>query len=133
MKAVSEPTVSVVDSADVNCPEIKVVNGAGKAKVVMWPGTGAKHRTMHLIDLQDGAGTVPFQHGGESVYYVIAGRGAVRDLAADSETALDEGAMVHIEAGDRYAFRADAGTDLRLVGGPCPADTSLYETMTGGR
>ena len=133
MEAVSEPTVSVVDSNDNSCPEIKVVVGAGKAKVVMWPGTGAKHRTMHLIDLQDGAGTVPFQHGGESVYYVIAGRGAVKDLAGDSETALDEGAMVHVGPGDRYAFRADAGADLRLVGGPCPADPSLYDTLTGGR
>jgi mannose-6-phosphate isomerase-like protein (cupin superfamily) len=128
MAGPSAATVSVVDSGDGACPEIKVVVGTGNAKVVMWPGVGAQHRTMHLIDLKEGSSTIPLQHDGESVYYVIAGVGAVVDLASEVETAVEEGSMVHIGPRDRYVFKALA-TGLKFVGGPCPADLGLYASL----
>ncbi len=53
------------------------------------------------------------------------GAGTVRDPEAGTADAIAEGSMVHVEPGTRYRFEAGAG-GLVLLGGPCPADASLY-------
>lgn len=116
--------IRVVDAA-VDCPEIPIVQGDGNAKAVIWPGTGAIHRSMHLVTLGAGARTVDLRHDGDAAYYVIRGSGRVVALASGEAFALAEGGMVHIDAGDRYRLEADAD-GMTVVGGPCPADTSLY-------
>ncbi len=122
-------TVSVIDSADASCPFIPLVEGEGYAKAIMWPGNGAKHRTFHLIELAAGSKTVPLSHASESVYYVIGGGGAIRDLKDGQSQPLIEGAMIHIGGGDRYQFVAGGDAAMKLLGGPCPADPSLYDTL----
>ena len=97
---------------------------AGTARAIVWPGVGAQARTMHLVTLPPGAGTLELTHPGEAVYYVVSGGGTVRD--AGSETELREGSMVHVEPGTAYAFAA-GGEGIAIVGGPGPADPALYE------
>jgi hypothetical protein len=97
-RASLEP-VSVIDSA-AGCPALPIVVGGGHAQAVVWPGSGARHRSMHVIALERGATTV-------------------------ASSALGEGAMIHIDAGDSYQLCADAGP-LRVLGGPCPADPQFY-------
>jgi hypothetical protein len=110
---------------DDSCPEIKLVDGDGRAVALVWPGVGATQRSMHHIALHPGDHTVKLRHDQEAVYYVKAGAGVVLDPDAGSSDELVEGSMVHIEPGTAYRFRA--GIDgLELLGGPCPPDPSLY-------
>jgi len=122
---VSGETVQVLSPADQPTVELLRPGGEGSARALVWPGVGARARTMHLVSLPPGAATRELRHGGEGVYYVIAGTGVARDADAGTATDLIEGSMVHLEAGTRYSFAA--GPDgIELVGGPGPADPDLY-------
>ncbi|MGZ6029857.1 MAG: cupin domain-containing protein [Myxococcaceae bacterium] len=100
-------------------PALDLVVGEGSARALVWPGAGARLRSMHRVSLGRGARTRAQSHPHEAVYYVISGRGAVGGHA------LEEGAMVHVAPEVAYSFEAsDEG--LELIGGPSPADASLY-------
>jgi quercetin dioxygenase-like cupin family protein len=106
-------------------PELPLIDGAGSARAVVWSGTGARLRAMHLIDLEPGAATVPQTHEGEAVYAILDGDGAVHDDAERTAQPVETGSMVHIDGATPYRLVAgDAG--LRLVGGPAPIDAALY-------
>jgi mannose-6-phosphate isomerase-like protein (cupin superfamily) len=117
--------VRVIDSA-ADCPQIPIIDGGGNAKVVLWPGNGSRFRTVQILTLEGGARTIPLNHPSDSVYYVVSGSGSVIDLASGEISPLSEGAMVHVDAGDSYRFSADKSQGIKLLGGPCPADESLY-------
>jgi len=107
-------------------PTLEIIEGGGSAHAVIWPGMGARLRSIHRIELCAGARTVPLRHPSEAVYYVVQGSGEVLDMDGDGSQALRPGSMAHIDAGTTYSFTAaDAG--LSLVGGPCPPDPALYE------
>ncbi len=114
----------VIDSA-AGCPEIPIIIGPGNARVVMWPGNDAKHRTLQVLTLERGARTICLNHGSDAVYYVMSGAGSITDLRSSAVFPLAEGAMVHIDAGDAYQFMAD-DEEMKVLGGPCPADEGLY-------
>jgi quercetin dioxygenase-like cupin family protein len=101
-------------------PSLELVDGEGGARALVWPGVGARLRSMHLVSLGPGARTRSQRHPDEAVYYVIAGSGSVGGHE------LGEGAMVHVAPGTAYSFNA-AGDGLELIGGPSPADASLYD------
>lgn len=115
-------------SADDACPSLPIIDGAGSARAVVWPGSGAEHRSMHLISLPAGGSTIPMRHQMEAVYYVIRGNGVVVDTDDGSESPLVEGSMVHVEPGTGYRLSA-ADTAIELLGGPCPPDPALYENL----
>ena len=115
----SAGAVRVIDSA-VEGRELPIIEGPGSARAVVGPHSGARFRSFQRIDLGPGGATIPLSHASDSVYYVIAGTGAIVDLASGEEHPLSEGTMVHIDAGDRYRFTSASG-DLKLLGGPCPA------------
>ena len=117
-------TVTVVDSA-VNCPDLPIVQGEGHAQAVIWPGTGAEYRSFHIIDLSSRASTTALCHKGDAAYYVMGGAGVILDLATGERFEMAEGAMVHIDAADRYQFTAGEN-GFKLLGGPCPPDETLY-------
>jgi quercetin dioxygenase-like cupin family protein len=109
-------------------PALDLVDGEGGARALVWPGVGARLRSMHLVTLGAGARTRPQRHDHESVYYVIAGNGTI------GPHALEEGSMVHVAPGVSYTFETGDGS-LELVGGPAPADETLYRqgpSATGG-
>jgi mannose-6-phosphate isomerase-like protein (cupin superfamily) len=108
----------------VDCPDLPLIVGPGKAKAVIWPDRGALYRTFQVFDMESGAKTVDFKHLSDSVYYVVTGGGEVVDTVSGKRADLTEGAMVHIDRGDGYRFETKAG--MRIIGGPCPADPTLY-------
>ncbi len=118
--------VRVLDSA-ADWPEIPILDGEGKAKVVMWPGNGARFRSFHLLSMKEGASTIPLSHESDCVYYIIGGVGVVVDLTTGERLPLVEGSMIHIDAGDRYRLVATDG--LCAIGGPCPPDDALYSDL----
>ncbi len=118
-----EPRVAVQHADDARAP-VRMIAGEGRAWAVIWPGMGAKCRSLHRISLACGGTSVPLRHPGEAVYYVLGGRGRVEDAAGTAHP-LIEGSMVHVAPRAGYHFQAgDAG--LELIGGPCPADPALY-------
>jgi mannose-6-phosphate isomerase-like protein (cupin superfamily) len=115
--------IRVLDGSD--GPELPIVDGDGAARAIVWPGTGARSRSLHHLRLSAGSGTIDLAHPSDAVYYVIAGTGSVLDAGAQQDQKLRAGSMFHVDAGTRYAVRA--GDDgIELVGGPAPADDDLY-------
>lgn len=107
--------------------------GAGTVRALVWPGMGARHRTMHHVTLQAGARTVPHHHAAsEAVYYVLRGHGAVEDLNLDTQHVVGPGSFVLITPGTGYRIAAAADRELVCVGGPCPPDPRLYAAQPGG-
>jgi mannose-6-phosphate isomerase-like protein (cupin superfamily) len=126
----SERLAEVVVASAAEGPELAVVAGEGTARAVIWPGMGAKLRSMHRISLGGGSRTTPLTHPSDAVYYVIAGGGEAVDGETGDAGALVEGSMVHVDAGTPYELVAGA-EGMELVGGPCPADPRLYEGASG--
>lgn len=107
-------------------PELDIIAGEGSARAPIWPGMGAQLRSINLISLGAGAATIELRHPSEAVYYVTDGGGAAVDVDAGEVQDVHPGSMVHIDAGTGYVMRAgEAG--MALIGGPSPADPSLYE------
>lgn len=107
-------------------PALELVEGEGHAHAVIWPGTGARLRSIHRIELAAGSRTIPMRHPSDAVYYVMEGSGEVLDLDEGVSQSLRPGSMAHVDRGTNYRFGAgDAG--LSLVGGPSPPDPALYE------
>jgi mannose-6-phosphate isomerase-like protein (cupin superfamily) len=122
----SEVVVATADQG----PRLAFVAGEGTARAVIWPGMGAELRSMHRISLAGRSRTIPLTHPSEAVYYVISGGGEAVDGDTGEGGALIQGSMVHVDAGTPYELVAgDEG--MELIGGPCPADPSLYEGVSG--
>jgi mannose-6-phosphate isomerase-like protein (cupin superfamily) len=122
--AVDPEAIRVVDS-DEHCPELRIVEGDGVARAVIWPGMGAAARSMHRITLRRGARTTSLRHPMEAVYYVISGIALVEDQTDGSPVRLRPGSMVFVEPDTPYVFAA-SDDRVEIVGGPCPPDESLY-------
>jgi quercetin dioxygenase-like cupin family protein len=121
-------SIQVVDAS--HSREIPIVDGVGNAKVVIWPGMGAHYRTFQVITLGEHSKTVQLRHpGSDAAYYVIKGQGRVLNVQTGESQELGEGGMVHIDADDGYQFIAGP-SGMRILGGPCPADASLYAGLT---
>ena len=106
-------------------PGLSVVEAGGSAHAVVWPGSGAQQRSMHLITLDPGGRTVDLSHESECVYHVSEGSGTIVDLDADESYEAITGSMFLIEPGTSYQFTA--GTEGAVIlGGPCPPDPALY-------
>lgn len=115
-------------NADDACPPLPIIDGEGSARAVVWPGTGARHRSMHIVSLPAHGSTIALRHPMEAVYYVVHGSGFVVDTDDGTESPLVEGSMVHVEPGTGYRLRA-ADTALEVLGGPCPPDPQLYRDL----
>lgn len=116
---------------DENCPDLPIVESNGSAWAVVWPGVGAQLRSMHHISLESVGRTVELSHPMEAVYYVMSGTATAIDPDDGTNHQLVAGSMAHIEPGTRYVF--EAGTDgAEIIGGPCPADHSMYEHLRKG-
>jgi quercetin dioxygenase-like cupin family protein len=109
-------------------PELPLVEHGGHARAIVWPGVGARLRSMHRIELRPGGATKDLTHPSDAAYYVIAGSGEVTETGEASGERLTTGSMVYVERGTGYRFVA--GTEaLELVGGPAPADQALYREL----
>jgi mannose-6-phosphate isomerase-like protein (cupin superfamily) len=111
-------------------PQLAIVRGEGTAHAVVWPGIDAQLRSMHCLRLAPGASTIELSHPSEAVYYVVDGHGSVRDPATGDSSALRPGSMFHVDPGTSYVIAAES-EPFELVGGPSPADGSLYPSAQG--
>jgi mannose-6-phosphate isomerase-like protein (cupin superfamily) len=106
-------------------PALPLAEG-GDARAVVWPGVGARHRSMHHLALRPGGATRPQAHAAsEAVYYVVRGEGRVDDLDEGTSRPVQAGTFILITPGTRYRF-VPSGAGLTVVGGPCPPDVTLY-------
>jgi mannose-6-phosphate isomerase-like protein (cupin superfamily) len=122
--------VAVIDAA--GGPELAIVRGRGSAHAIVWPGMGATMRSMHRISLGPESRTIAMQHVSDAVYYVISGSGGAADGHVGDTSPLIEGSMVHVDAGTPYELIAGP-EGIELVGGPAPADPSLYASVPGAK
>lgn len=104
-----------------------LVKGEGSARALVWPGMGARKRSLHFIQLMPGGQTCHLRHHSEAVYYVIKGKVTTTDLGTNQTQEAVAGAMIFIEPDTAYVLHSAVSSDV--VGGPCPPDLSLYEGM----
>lgn len=109
-------------------PELPIVEHGGSARAVVWPGSGAQQRSMHLITLSAGGCTIDMTHGSECVYHVSMGDGIMIDVDGGKNHEVVTGSMLFIEPGTQYQFVAGE-TGALLLGGPCPPDPKLYRHL----
>lgn len=121
--------VQVLGSDD-RCPQLSIVESAGVARAVVWPGVGATRRSMHRITLGAGSRTVRLKHPMEAVYYVMSGTARVLDGENGFEHAAVAGSMIFVEPETPYVIAGD-GDGVEVVGGPCPPDPALYQEPVG--
>src|SRR5205085_445991 len=106
------------DDATVRLPMI-----ARDARLVVWPGVGAITANLNYVVMQPGEENLPHSHPvSEDTIVVFAGEGTISDLTNGVDHPFGAGEVVHVPAGLRHQVRADRGSTLESVGGPCPAD-----------
>lgn len=109
-------------------PSLPIIDGAGEATAIVWPGVGAHLRSIHRISLSAGSRTTRLQHPMEAVYYVMNGNATASDQNSSRTAQLVTGSMVLVDPGTPYIFVAGDG-GVELVGGPCPADPAMYRHL----
>lgn len=99
---------------------------ARDARLVVWPGVGALTANMNYVDMQPGEENVPHLHAeSEDAIYILDGRGTIRDFDNGRLLSFGAGQVVHVPVGLTHAVRADLGSRIESVGGPCPADFDM--------
>lgn len=129
MDDLSAQAIRVIDGA-VEGVHLNIIEGDGLAKAILWSATGARFRSFHSLALQSGSQTIPLRHPTDCVYYVVEGQGDILDLNDEEAQLLGPGAMIHIDSGDGYRLRANAGEAMTVLGGPCPPDETLYAHLS---
>jgi quercetin dioxygenase-like cupin family protein len=96
---------------------------ARDARLVVWPGVGAVTANLNYVLMHPGEANVPHTHSvSEDTIVVFAGEGTISDLTHGVDHPFGAGQVVHVPAGIKHQVRADRGSTLESVGGPCPAD-----------
>lgn len=106
------------DEASVRLPMI-----ARDARLVVWPGVGAISANMNYVMMEAGEVNVPHRHPeSEDTIVILAGEGTIANLDAGTTHPFRGGQVVHVPVGVQHQVRADRGSSIESVGGPCPAD-----------
>lgn len=90
--------------------------------MVVGPETGARHRSMHYLQLLPGTATEPLRHEGqECVYYVASGDGEIEEVETGETVEIHRGSMMLVPPSVGYVIWSSGGEELVVVGGPCSA------------
>jgi quercetin dioxygenase-like cupin family protein len=93
------------------------------ARMIAWPGNGAWDATMNYVRMERGEENTEHAHAhSEDTIVILEGRGSVDDLTAGQTLEFQAGDVIHVPARVRHAVRANRGSPVVSVGGPCPAD-----------
>src|SRR5213594_2246348 len=92
--------------------------GGGRARALLWPGMGARERSLCYFELPDGCASAELRHPHETVYYVVRGKGRVVDTDSGAAHAVRAGHMIYLTPNQGYQL----GGPAVFVGGPCPPD-----------
>jgi len=75
------------------------------------------------VVMEAGEENVPHEHAdSEDTIMVLEGEGTIADLSNGNELRFGPGQAIHVPAGIRHQIRADRGSRIVSVGGPCPGD-----------
>jgi len=97
---------------------------ARQARLIVWPGSGARVASMNHVVLDAGEANVPHAHAeSEDTIFVLEGRGTVRDFDHGLVLPVEAGCVIHVPEGVRHAVTAEAR--MVSVGGPCPPDLAM--------
>jgi quercetin dioxygenase-like cupin family protein len=97
---------------------------ARDARLIVWPGSGARVASMNRVVLEPGEANVPHAHEhSEDTIFVVEGRGMVRDFDHGVVLPVEAGCAIHVPEGIRHAVTAQ--TRMVSVGGPCPPDLAM--------
>lgn len=103
---------------------------AKDARLVVWPGVGAETANMNYVDMQPGEENVPHIHSrSEDTIYILRGKGTIEDYDNDQCLTFQAGQVIHVPVGLKHAVRADRGSRIESVGGPCPADYDMLRLV----
>jgi quercetin dioxygenase-like cupin family protein len=106
------------DEASVRLPMI-----ARDARLVVWPGVGAISANMNYVMMEAGEANIPHRHSvSEDTIMIFAGEGTIANLDSGTTHRFAAGQVVHVPVGVQHQVRADRGSSVESVGGPCPAD-----------
>lgn len=107
---------------------IPLVQG-GAAKVIVWPGTGARLGSLNYCPYLPGQSSVVHAHPkSEDIFYIIEGDGEMVEYCEGVEISrqpIRPGSVVQVEPGTEH--QVHAFTRLVNVGGPCPPDLDFYK------
>jgi quercetin dioxygenase-like cupin family protein len=107
-------------------PELMLPIISSDARMIAWPGNGAWVATMNYVRMRPGEENQPHTHPeSEDTIVILEGRGTVDDLSAGRTLEFSSGDVVHVPAQVRHAVRANRGSAVVSVGGPCPADVGF--------
>ena len=109
-------------------PDVMLPMISKDARLVVWPGVGAKTANMNYVRMEPGEANVPHLHASsEDTIYILEGEGTVRDFDHDLQLDFQAGDVIHVPPGVRHAVAADKGTGVVSVGGPSPADYAMLK------
>lgn len=95
-----------------------------QARLVAWPGVGARQAQMNYVILEPRESNVPHRHAeSEDTIFVVEGRGIVTDVDRSTVRPVEAGCIVHVPVGVGHAVTAE--TRMLSVGGPCPPDSAM--------
>ena len=107
-------------------PSKRVPMISSDARLVVWPGVGAETANMNYVRLTPGEENVPHSHAeSEDTIVILEGRGTVDDLTNDLSLEFQAGDVIHVPAGLEHRVKADRGSGVVSVGGPCPPDRAM--------
>lgn len=97
-----------------------------QARLVAWPGVGARQAQMNYVILEPQESNVPHRHErSEDTIFVVEGSGIVTNTDTGRVQAMEAGCVVHVPAGVGHAVTAR--TRMVSVGGPCPPDEAMLQ------
>ena len=96
------------------------------ARMIVWPGVGAWDATMNYVRMAPGeANTVHAHLESEDTIVILEGPRERRRSDERCHSKFSAGDVIHVPVSVRHAVRADRGTGIVSVGGPCPADLAM--------
>jgi quercetin dioxygenase-like cupin family protein len=111
------------DKPDVMLPMI-----SNDARLVVWPGVGAKAANLNYVRMEPGETNRPHSHASsEDTIYILEGEGTVIDFNHDLKLDFRAGDVLHVPPGVKHAVSADKGVRVVSVGGPSPADYRMLK------
>lgn len=97
---------------------------ARQARLIVWPGVGARVASMNRVVLEPGEANVPHTHAeSEDTIFVLEGRGTMRDFTNNLILPVESGCVIHVPEGIQHAVTAE--TRMVSIGGPCPPDLAM--------
>jgi len=98
------------------------------ARLVVWPGVGAETANMNYVRLQPGEENQPHSHAqSEDTIAILSGRGSIDDLTNGTTLEFEAGDVIHVPVGLEHRVKADRGSPVESVGGPCPPDRAMLQ------